>query len=253
MCELSGLPPGTPLLAYEEAKFDPHCMVLQLEPDQILGHPGLTALESGDIICFQTAPPVAADAMPAAAAAAGVTEAPAAAAANAGAGTPAAEAAAAAAAAEQDSSGTRQQQQQQQDPAGGGTRTVVDFLQAIAENTAAQQQARTEQVSARITRTGVPSGDPKTPSPFTYITPIIFAITLASPHTRSPSLDQLPLPKHGCFKACRVHLSTKQEARCSKYSMNAWCLPRGTMLTKLLLQHGISPLGRRMSSQTQFD
>jgi hypothetical protein len=57
MRKLSGLPEDAQLLVFEEVKWDPHVMVTPLEQSQVLGAPGINQLESGDIICFQQAPP----------------------------------------------------------------------------------------------------------------------------------------------------------------------------------------------------
>jgi len=57
MRKLSGLPADADLLVFEEVKWEPDVMVTPLEPTTILGQPGLTQLEHGDIICFQQAPP----------------------------------------------------------------------------------------------------------------------------------------------------------------------------------------------------
>lgn len=53
--KLAGLPDNTPLLLFEEVKWEPTVMVEQLQPLLSLG--AQAELENGDIICFQKAVP----------------------------------------------------------------------------------------------------------------------------------------------------------------------------------------------------
>ncbi|KAF6255465.1 hypothetical protein COO60DRAFT_1641474 [Scenedesmus sp. NREL 46B-D3] len=67
MAQLAGLPPDTPLQAYEEVKWEPTVMICAIDPQATLHQQA--QLESGDIICFQKAVPDLPPGHPAAAAA----------------------------------------------------------------------------------------------------------------------------------------------------------------------------------------
>lgn len=59
MCQLAGWPVDTPLLVYEEIKYDPSVMCERISPHSTLSN---AQLEHGDIICFQKAMPSEAEA-----------------------------------------------------------------------------------------------------------------------------------------------------------------------------------------------
>lgn len=53
LCQRAGFEPNTPLLVFEEIKFEPQVMCEQLNPAQTLAN---QQLEDGDILCYQEQP-----------------------------------------------------------------------------------------------------------------------------------------------------------------------------------------------------
>ena len=54
LCAKAGLPPGTPLRAFEEVKPHPVPRLDELRPDVPIGQHG--EMQDGDIICYEAAP-----------------------------------------------------------------------------------------------------------------------------------------------------------------------------------------------------